>query len=453
MYMERPRSLLVVRYCCWAVLWIVAAIVLCVPESLAAQPRPNFVDPRIVNRLAFGSCNHETATDKQHIWTTIAAWKPDVWVWLGDVVYADTKVFTVVWHPSPTRVMHDKYALQKKNPHYHAFLHSQTNTSVIGTWDDHDFGKNNGGSEYVDRKASQQLFLEFLDEPRDSPRWKQSGVYGSYTYGPPGKQLKIILLDVRYNRDLPHASEPGASVDMLGQEQWQWLEEQVEDARKHSNMLLVGSGIQVLPSDKPFQEKWSTWPESRKRLMALLRSTRIPTFILSGDVHYAEILKDHPSCDEAKVTEGVLYEATSSGLTHSCGSSLPLGLCNFLLNLFVSRWHTSDFYEYENWGSLVIHWANTSVSLHIHAADGTVAIRHLMRFDDLINGESKCVETSDIAAWKLWHFDWWIHVILVAGGVLAVVLVIAASALCYRIIRRRRREQPKNNKKKTKKHD
>jgi len=41
----------------------------------------------------------------------------------------------------------------------------------------------------------------------------RDGVYGVYTFGPPGKRVKIILLDVRYNRDHPLAPDP----DILGE--------------------------------------------------------------------------------------------------------------------------------------------------------------------------------------------------------------------------------------------
>ena len=46
---------------------------------------------RTVTRIAFGSCNKH---DKpQDYWRRIRARKPDVWVWLGDIVYADAPVF------------------------------------------------------------------------------------------------------------------------------------------------------------------------------------------------------------------------------------------------------------------------------------------------------------------------------------------------------------------------
>src|SRR3546814_12003861 len=44
---------------------------------------------------------------------------------------------------------------------------------VLATWDDHDFGGNNAGANYPMKVESQRLFLEFLDEPKESPRRKR----------------------------------------------------------------------------------------------------------------------------------------------------------------------------------------------------------------------------------------------------------------------------------------
>ena len=41
---------------------------------------------------------------------------------------------------------------------------------IIGTWDDHDYGLNDAGKEYDGKDFSQQLMLDFLDEPSDSLR-------------------------------------------------------------------------------------------------------------------------------------------------------------------------------------------------------------------------------------------------------------------------------------------
>ncbi len=70
--------------------------------------------------------------------------------------------------------------------------------SLLCTQDDHDFGLNNGGSDYVDKDATQQMFLDFLDEPPASKRWARAGVYDSVLWGPQEQRVLFLMLDVRY---------------------------------------------------------------------------------------------------------------------------------------------------------------------------------------------------------------------------------------------------------------
>jgi hypothetical protein len=71
----------------------------------------------------------------------------------------------------------------------------------IATWDDHDYGVNDGGKEYPKKEESKKIFLDFFKEPDTSSRWKHKGIYTSYYYGEAGKKLQVIVLDCRTFRD------------------------------------------------------------------------------------------------------------------------------------------------------------------------------------------------------------------------------------------------------------
>jgi alkaline phosphatase D len=43
-------------------------------------------------------------------------------------------------------------------------------TKVIGTWDDHDYGVNDGDINYINKHLMRDIFLDFVDEPDDSER-------------------------------------------------------------------------------------------------------------------------------------------------------------------------------------------------------------------------------------------------------------------------------------------
>jgi len=194
-----------------------------------------------------------------------------------------------------------KWSKQKNNPDYKVLLAA---CPVEGIWDDHDYGRNDAGREYGFKTESQRLFLDFLDEPQESPRRKQSGIYASRTFGPEDRQVCLILLDVR-----THRGKPGTGDDILGGEQWAWLEKiwQASTAQVH----IICSGSQILPIEHR-HEKWSDYPGSRDRLLKMLASSgRGGIVLLSGDRHFAEISRLE------NTTGGVaVHELTTSGLTH-----------------------------------------------------------------------------------------------------------------------------------------
>ena len=255
-----------------------------VTSSFGQDPAP------ALERIAFGSCNREYKP--QPLWSAIRECKPDLWIWLGDIVYGKASNL-----PDLAR----RYQTEKDNPEYKSL---REQCRVIGVWDDNDYGVEDGGRDNPNKVECQRLLLDFLDEPADSPRRKQAGVYVAHSFGPAGKRVKIILLDGRYHRE-----KPGATADPLGAEQWQWLEQQLTNS--DADVHLIGSGIQVIASEHPY-EKWADFPAARARLFSLIaRSGARNVILLSGDRHLGEIsrLADPPLTQP-------LYDITSSGMTH-----------------------------------------------------------------------------------------------------------------------------------------
>jgi alkaline phosphatase D len=250
-------------------------------------------------KIAFGSCNKHDLP--QPLWKPILQDAPDVFMWLGDNVYGDTPDMDLLKR---------KYDSQFNQSDYQKVRRS---TQVIGTWDDHDYGLNDGGKYFAQKVPSMQLMLDFLEEPKDSPRRKQQGVYASYEYGTGDQRVKVILLDTRYNRDtlmlVDRVYQPNLEGSLLGAEQWQWLEQEL--ATSTAKVHLIASGIQFIPTEHPY-EKWENFPKEREKLFQLLAAHQVKNPVLiSGDRHIAEISK----WQTTDFSEGI-WEVTSSGLTH-----------------------------------------------------------------------------------------------------------------------------------------
>ncbi|VTS07418.1 alkaline phosphatase D family protein [Tuwongella immobilis] len=255
-----------------------------------------------VRRIGLGSCIHQEKP--QPIWDAIHAAKPEVFLLLGDNIYGDS---------SDMEVIRKKYQKAKEVPGYAKLFRD---CKIQATWDDHDYGRNDAGVEFEGKKGAQQLFCDFLDLPANDPLRKQEGIYNAKMYGPEGKRVQVILLDGRYHRSpiqkggpengyLPN-TDPDATF--LGEAQWKWLEEQL---KQPAEVRLIGSGIQVLSEDHPY-EKWATIPAERKRLFQLIKDTQAKgVILLSGDRHLAEL---SVSSDAVGYP---LYDLTASGLNQA----------------------------------------------------------------------------------------------------------------------------------------
>ncbi|MEP1033100.1 alkaline phosphatase D family protein [Ekhidna sp.] len=276
------------------------------PILLSAQKSDVTLNKEIT-RIAFGSCSVQDQPENQ-LWAEVSATNPNLWIWLGDNIYGDSEDMSI---------LKKKYDLQKSHPDYQKLLN---NTEVIGIWDDHDYGVNDGGKEYVAKDESKEQLFEFLDVDKNHPARTRKGAYQSYTYKSSAGNVKIILLDTRYFRDSLKWINPGTrekssiinqNGDILGEQQWKWLQSQLSES--DIDLFILASGIQVIPSQHRW-EKWANFPKSRARLLKTISTINSPLILLSGDRHLSEVSKidvsgyDYP-----------LYEFTSSSLTSPAG--------------------------------------------------------------------------------------------------------------------------------------
>jgi alkaline phosphatase D len=282
------------------------------------------------------------------LWTDVRSVAPDAWAWLGDIVYADTNDVT------RTRAL---YRTQAERADYAGLV---AQTKVVGIWDDHDYGKNDAGSEYPAKRESQAALLDFLGEPADSPRRGQLGVYTSYEFGEGDQRVKLVLLDARYHRDLP-----SARGDTLGEAQWTWLERELAGSTARVN--LVASGYQVLPLEHS-NEKWGNFPAARARLLDLFARTKAPGLVLlSGDRHFAEL---------SRLEDGSLHyplhELTSSGLTHSYDPGDE-----------PNRFRQGALYPHRSFGTVRVDWDRDALAIEARGKGGSVVVGTKVRLSSL----------------------------------------------------------------------
>ena len=189
-----------------------------------------------LSSVSFGSC-FKVKGDMPAAMSRMIGQDPDLFLWLGDNIYADT---------TDMNVMRNKYDDKKRNGDYKKFLEAKI--PVMATWDDHDYGANNDGKHYPKRVESQKEFLRHYDVPAGDPRHAtQQGIYTSKMFGSGKETAQVIMIDARYHRSptfTNYGKCEGDSSTILGDAQWAWL---AQELAKKSEVKIIGSGIQVLP--------------------------------------------------------------------------------------------------------------------------------------------------------------------------------------------------------------
>ena len=231
--------------------------------------------------ISFGSCNKQYVPNV--LWDEISKNNPKVWIWGGDNVYSDTD--------SMPKLRAD-YQKQWKQKGYKEFINS---VDVLATWDDHDYGLNDGGVEFHKKKESQQEFLDFLKVAKDDIRRKQEGVYHSKIYKTAEGSVKVIVLDTRYFRsnltvaaDKTKRYQPNKYGEgtVLGSKQWQWFEKELSNSNANFNIIV--SSIQLLSYKHGF-ESWGNFPHEVDKIKNLIKVSKAKgVLMLSGDRHISE---------------------------------------------------------------------------------------------------------------------------------------------------------------------
>jgi alkaline phosphatase D len=318
-----------------------------------------------LQRIAFGSCIDQAKP--QPLWPAVLEARPDLFIFAGDNVYAS---------PRPWRLdaLQAAYAQLAADP---GFDRLRRTVPLLATWDDHDYGVNDGGAAFKHKQASKEEFLRFWGAGPDDPRHSHGGVYASHSFGPPGRRLQVILLDTRWFRsDLKPTDQHGAAgkeryvpdddatKTMLGEAQWGWLEERL---REEAQLRLIVSSIQVLAEGHGW-ERWGNLPLQRQRLFDLIQRTQAHGVVfLSGDRHLGALYREPGQAPYP------LYELTSSGMTHTTRANASEDGPNRLGGV-VSSLH---------FGMVEVDWPGRRLRLTLRGRDGRFLLEHSLSLDDL----------------------------------------------------------------------
>ena len=328
------------------------------PAPLAAQ------GAKPLSRIAFGSCADQA--QPQPIWEAILGHQPDLFIFAGDNVYGD-------FQTGDAAKLRHAYDTASQVPGYTRLRETVPHLAI---WDDHDYGQNDGGTEFPYKAAAKEEFLRFWKVPEGDVRRTRDGLYTSQIIGPPGRSVQIILLDVRWDRSplkltdqrgAPgkerYVPDPDPGKVMMSAAQWAWL---AAELRKPANLRLIVTSTQLLAEGHGW-ERWGNFPLERQKMFDTIRTARAEGVVfLSGDRHIGALYRETP--------HGLypLHEITSSGLNKVYAAAKEPGPNRI-----------GDLLAMANFGTLDIDWPSGKLRFALHDVPGEVRRSQELRFDQL----------------------------------------------------------------------
>ena len=331
------------------------ALVIFISTACVKNNTPVSLPP---SRIAFGSCCVQLGD--LSIFDSILKKQPDLYLALGDNMYGDALI-----GPPDSVWLAIQYGILGNNA---SFRRLKQAVPMIGIWDDHDYGGNNSGSTFPNKEDSKRLLLTFFNESSGSDRWNHPGAYNSYFFGDDAHKLQVIVLDTRWFLNVfsgePISPTSDVTKNFLGSEQWTWLRQEL---LKPAKVRIVMTSTQMLHEHNGF-ESWTNYPHELNRFFDLLRETRAEgVFMVSGDVHWAELSKQQPT--------GLypLYDMTSSGLNQVEDVPKP------------NRYRVGSATRDLNFGMINIDWNSTpfKISLEVYNKKGELKIQQVIPLDEL----------------------------------------------------------------------
>ncbi len=329
------------------------------PRAPEGRPLPG--EDMALTRILVGSCNDEEIASPTL--AQVAREEADLFLMIGDNVYGDRDGRDYANNQADLTELRESFSDLARRPEFQAVRSAHP---MMTAWDDHDYGANDAGREFPFKGLVERVHEVFWGlEDEDVGQWP--GTYHARIFGPQGRRVQVIMLDTRFFRSpltaSPTPGEPGREryipapadthQDMLGSDQWTWLQNQLEVP---ADLRLIVSSIQVVTTDGHGYEHWNNLPVERDRLYGLIETTGAEGVVfVSGDRHAAFLYRK----------EGVLpypvHEITASSL-------------NLSFREETEERDTAQIgagYAKENFGAISIDWASREVALTLHASDGT----------------------------------------------------------------------------------
>ncbi len=218
-------------------------------------------------------------------------------LWLGDNWYTREADYYSKWG------LWERAHYDRSRPVLQPLLRKMSHYAI---WDDHDFGPNDMGKEFVLKEESRKVFSAYWPNPSYGEEGK--GIYSKISYS----DADIFLLDDRTWRSSDNLADsvdgkPNPEKKMFGDMQMDWLKNAL--AGSFASFKIIATGSQVLNPVSPF-DCFRKFPVEYLELMDFLKREKIQgVLFITGDRHHSEVIRING------LTNYPLYDITVSPLT------------------------------------------------------------------------------------------------------------------------------------------
>jgi alkaline phosphatase D len=232
------------------------------------------------------------------VFTAMARRRPDLFLFVGDTVYADHRCPGVAGAERAARTRPEFRARYLHNLGDAAVQGLLRRTSVTAIWDDHEVRGNFSGPTEPLTPVGRAAFLDAW--PVATPPGEPTRLHRRRRWG---ALLEIFVLDTRQYRSANRRPD-GPHKTMLGAAQRRWLVEAV--AASPALWKVVVSSVPLsLPKGWPVSDSWAPrsvlgyrtgFARERDEILARLRAAGVRNLVvLAADVHFATAIAHAPA--------------------------------------------------------------------------------------------------------------------------------------------------------------
>jgi alkaline phosphatase D len=252
-------------------------------DSVDIREFSNYEQQKANLKVAVCSCLNDNYFSEQiKSWNSVSKSNPDYIFLIGDNVYADIgDKLSELNGCKPERLLNRYIETRTRLELF--YLKQLIPIAMI--WDDHDYGKNNGGSDYKYKLASKKIFKDF--SLNENPEISEDGLGVGFKLKL--ANINFLFLDDRFYRDKKYH---------FGKEQEEWLFKNLEANENAKNaeiknreqpQSVIISGDQFFGKYHSFESFEGNHPENFKKFIEKISNLKSTPLFISGDRHLSEL--------------------------------------------------------------------------------------------------------------------------------------------------------------------